>query len=741
MFYSTEILCDKRYALSTVWRAGNTAIGARTTGLHRKAVLEVSVEKTCGTIKDPPGAPIALRLQGTLLYGTARIFQEQCRYVLNDSEKTQRAMSKLYNGMLDDKLDKNAGKAKSVQIILPNDPSFDLDLFQLPPFSFDEPIDGSFFSQDRQASWTSLSLKSRSSQNTQLPQLMLDADSSAGGSYAGGGFRYSASGASVMPDSPTPLAQRFNFQDEDNLLLDVGLFIDDNGNIIEEETRTEPQLPVFPPRPAKVSSDNVVPMIVDDDDIFNPDPAIPATLAGNSRNKALLESSGINPSLITHTPSSPSTLSPSTVVSRQAHHRVTRAKVNFIDDVTQIPLSDYFRFVTNYSEDMEKVAEKKSLARAARRAHDTTLHRQVAQAFTFGRGIFCVANEVGAQYPEHPLAEMFSGDTLAESILGESLTRAKRRRVDLAEPSTPIARGNRGINLDGFEDEQDIELGRMPGSALSDNPSLALNRHSSALPGSSAHGSVQRSASAVRQHADGRLSSAGFPDSPSFFERYSDGDIQLPPQFQSNGGNPFLPSVSSIGAAAGGGGGFVARTGTAVASNAQEDGQKKKNGSDKVGEELRNVSVFYDLVRNVAADEGLARPELSSTYRWVEFGDVVSPFRTNRAAVVGAFMSLLTLATARKLRIHQDEVEGSAIIDRDIFIGTKPKKPVDRKGKGKMKDKKKSKKRSIREISQDNTSDGIDELASDQIFPSPMLPHKSFFLSSELSNNELIGAA
>lgn len=93
-------------------RAGNTAIGARTTGIRRKAVLEVSVAQTCGTIKDPPGAPIALRLQGTLLYGTARIYQEQCRYVLNDSERTQRAMSKLYNGLMDDKLDKNAGKTR-----------------------------------------------------------------------------------------------------------------------------------------------------------------------------------------------------------------------------------------------------------------------------------------------------------------------------------------------------------------------------------------------------------------------------------------------------------------------------------------------------------------------------------------------------------------------------------------------------------------------------------------------------
>lgn len=75
-------------------------------------MLDVSVEKTCGTIKDPPGAPIALRLQGTLLYGTARIYQEQCRYILNDSERTQRALLKLSNSLMDDKLETNAGKAK-----------------------------------------------------------------------------------------------------------------------------------------------------------------------------------------------------------------------------------------------------------------------------------------------------------------------------------------------------------------------------------------------------------------------------------------------------------------------------------------------------------------------------------------------------------------------------------------------------------------------------------------------------
>ena len=531
-----------------------------------------------------------------------------------------------------------------------------------------------------------------------------------------------------MPESPTPLAQCFDFQDEDNLLLDVGLIIDENGNIIEEEPQTEPHLPECPPSFAKNAGGNVVPMIVDDDDdVFNPNLPVYAVLDGKPRSTAALVDQGqINPSLVTDTPTFPSTPSTSTVVSRQADQKVSRAKVSFVDDVTQIPLSDYFKCVTNYSDNMGKVAAKKILARAVRRAHDTTLHRQLARAFTFDRGIFCVANKVGAQYPEHPLTQMFSGEALAESLLGDSLTKAKRRRMDVAEPSTPIARSTRGINLDGPGDEQDIELGRMPGSALSDNPSLALHRQSSVLPGSSAHGSVQRSASAVRQHADGRLSSLGLPDSPGFFERYSDEDLQLPSQVLGSGRKPIIPSVGSFGAAGAGAG---------TAMDAARIGGLMNADFEKVGEEVRNVSVFYDLIRIMADGEGIARPELSSTYRWIEFSDVVSPFRSNRAAVVGAFMSLLTLTTARKLRIHQYEGEGD-VLDRDIFIGVKPKKRVDRKGKGKMKDKKQSKKRGIHEISSDLIGDDIDELASDQIFSSPMLKHTTLFRGSEL-----IGAA
>ncbi|EPE05080.1 rad21 rec8 n terminal domain-containing protein [Ophiostoma piceae UAMH 11346] len=724
MFYSTEILCDKRYALSTVWRAGNTAPGARTTGIRRKAVLDVSVEKTCGTIKDPPGAPIALRLQGTLLYGTARIYQEQCRYILNDSERTQRALLKLSSSLMDDKLESNAGRAKSAQIALPNDPCFDLDLFQLPPFDFDAPLDGSFVSQERQASWTNLSIGSRSSSSTQLPQLVLDADSSAGGSYAGG-FQYSASGASNMPESPTPFGKGFNFPEEDNLLVDVGLFIDENGNIVEEEPRPEPQLPAFPHISSKQTANgmDVVPMIVeDDDDLFNP--LMQQAVGGPQGGKAQADGTATKDSLISQTPSSPSTTSsPSTVHSRQARLRAARSnKTSFLDAVTQIPLSDYYSYVSNYSQHMERVSSKKVHTRDIRRTKDTQFNRRKAYDLTFGRGIFGVADYVKAHYPDHPLSEMFSGAALEEAVFGEDLVRAKQFQLETAEPMTPVTRRTREIR-DGMDDEQEIELGRQPASAMSDNPSLALNRQSSVLPGSSQRGSAQHSATGIIRHPDGRLSSTGFPESPSFIERYSDEGMGFAPDMQSDmqssaRGYAVLPPISSPVAARGHGG-------------------DAGNATNNVGEELRNTSVFYRLIRRMATDEGLPRTG-SKKYRWVEFGDAVAPVKQSRSAVVGAFMSLLTLATANKLKIHQSEAD-TDVIDRDIFIGAIPKsssrKNEDRKGKGK-------KKRTYRDMS-DERSDSLAPPSSrlnSRAYSSPMRSDEPYFMSGARSI-EVAGAA
>ena len=77
----------------------------------RKAIQEVNVPKACETIIEP-GAPLALRLQGNLLYGTARVFAQQCGYVLSDAEKTQSDMMTFFRVIQTSETDPSAGKTK-----------------------------------------------------------------------------------------------------------------------------------------------------------------------------------------------------------------------------------------------------------------------------------------------------------------------------------------------------------------------------------------------------------------------------------------------------------------------------------------------------------------------------------------------------------------------------------------------------------------------------------------------------
>ena len=79
--------------------------------VSRKAIQEVDVEKACTKILEP-GAPIALRLQGSLLYGVSRVFREQCTYMLSDLQKVQHHMNFFFTKFGDSHLDPDACLAK-----------------------------------------------------------------------------------------------------------------------------------------------------------------------------------------------------------------------------------------------------------------------------------------------------------------------------------------------------------------------------------------------------------------------------------------------------------------------------------------------------------------------------------------------------------------------------------------------------------------------------------------------------
>ena len=79
--------------------------------INRKAIRDVNVPKACQTIIDPE-APMALRLQGNLLYGVSRVYLEQCGYLLSDAQNARNAFHMMVKAVKHAALDAEAGKTK-----------------------------------------------------------------------------------------------------------------------------------------------------------------------------------------------------------------------------------------------------------------------------------------------------------------------------------------------------------------------------------------------------------------------------------------------------------------------------------------------------------------------------------------------------------------------------------------------------------------------------------------------------
>ncbi|KAF1942013.1 hypothetical protein EJ02DRAFT_512039 [Clathrospora elynae] len=131
MFYSHEVLTSRKYGVATVWLVATLGSKSSLKRINRKQILEVDVSRACQTIVDPV-APMALRLQGNLLYGVSRVYLQQCGYVLSDAQNAHNAMRMMLRTVKNAALDPNAGKARPDQLVLPDDPSF-LPEFALPP--------------------------------------------------------------------------------------------------------------------------------------------------------------------------------------------------------------------------------------------------------------------------------------------------------------------------------------------------------------------------------------------------------------------------------------------------------------------------------------------------------------------------------------------------------------------------------------------------------------------------------
>lgn len=269
----------------------------------------------------------------------------------------------------------------------------------------------------------------------------------------------------------------------------------------------------------------------------------------------------------------------------------------------------------------------------------------------FGRGLMDVGILTGIPGCIHPLAEQFSGVGLAKSIgmnidfEDPSQPRGGRRSAEVAfGPEEDEERRVRirvddgeqvGRNIQDQEDmlpmfDQEVEVGREPGSALSDlASSVPWNRPLSAAPGSSVHGSAK----AVSFQAGRRVSASplqgrgtALPD----IERLSD-----QPGFGSDGLEPHY--TSSIHGGAGHDSGI-------------QDEQLIRDANDR---ESHN---FLGFLERVAGEKGAIRAsgEMDSQRLWVSFDDLFEEEDSKRVVVTQAFCNVLALASRSMIKVEQD---------------------------------------------------------------------------------------
>ncbi|KAL2117893.1 hypothetical protein VTJ04DRAFT_7553 [Mycothermus thermophilus] len=694
MFYSHEILTSQAYGVATVWLVSTIGLRSSTKKISRKAIQEVNVQKACETILQP-GAPIALRLQGSLLYGLSRVYSQQCHYVLIDAEKVQAHMRAFYSalGGSDNALDPQAGKAKRQDIMLEDDPAFDLNP-NLPTFHFDD--DGNFvvpahFSQSSRKTSSQLSPlqpdQSVTSSNRSIIGAFDLSQSPFGGRDSNFGDAF-GTGAMTPPKDDNDFLQ-LEGDDERELQAfdDWGIEIDADGNVIP--AAEEPQLPQHPefeePEIANTFNDDGPINFDADGDVFmhgalppgafHSDPPLPFA------NDHVQHMAGYDDEHLEN-PEEQQMVDPVEDNSVQAPVRAQRKRRRAVlapDEHTKVPRHEVKSWSTNYLANAEK---------ATRPRHGTTITEARKNAFNlvFGCGIAGVGLPTGLPGLPHPLAPDFAGHGLQARLLGIFITVPADRAVETSrgrrrtalealelEEEEAERRVRRRLNNDEAseaaqhaqqpnlpEHEDDVEVGRRAGSALPDLPSdVPWNRQSSQIPSSSikAAGSKppSRHVSASPLHGRGSLNIPG-PE----IERFSDNQ----PFLGSDGFGP-LPGSGDAGNDSIGSKDSFLLPGTGLGGDTQSTSQLMRAALDREGHN------FADYVATVALEKGydnlpnqetsqsasgtdIGAGEQAQQLRWVNFDALFEPEDQTRAVVAQAFYHVLSLATKNVLRVRQD---------------------------------------------------------------------------------------
>ncbi|KAH8131808.1 hypothetical protein FP744_10003284 [Trichoderma asperellum] len=666
MFYSHEILSSTQYGVATIWLVATVGKGNQKR-LTKKAIQEVNVPKACEKILDP-GAPLALRLQGNLLYGVSRVFEQQCAYVLTDAEKTQSDMVTFFRIIQTSETDPRAGKTKRQNIILQDDPAFDpftslpnLNLLQWDKDFVLFPSQGSSskFSQmtplATAGSQGSFSPRHRSALiNLELPPSSQSAASCRLPSDFG---RLSPLfGKSIHhPDSMAefqPLAG-----DEFPSISGIGFEFDAEGNlvsILDQETEPEPELPPLPSATNATSSlglqqvmkDDQVLILGEEENLIDFEDQLLQGTNDVPPNASIQQPSEAQPQVAEQTEAGTNRVSAKMARSRRINPHAV------LDERIQISSRELRDWTENY------VANAESL-RQQQRKTITTLGqaRKNAMALIYDYGVARVGAYHQTEGLIHPLAADFSGISLKARLQG--------KEPDEIEQLEPVKRGRRRKSDEAFEDEhgadertakqrviEEVELGRggnhdeahimfddnsVPEIGMDAPPpmedhhsssAMPWSRPGSAVPGSSVRGSAQKprtapsplfgrgsALNAIDRHSDPAEPLFGMDDFGSH-----DSSFQL--------GGPVGP----------------------LDYDRDNATQFSTQGLDVTSQD------FLGYVAEQAAKTGVVYGRDKKHRRWIEFEELAEPTTHPRAVAAQAFLHVLSLASKNVISVHQEGV-------------------------------------------------------------------------------------
>ncbi|KAK5191161.1 R8 protein [Exophiala xenobiotica] len=233
LIIASLVLTSRQYGVATIWLVATLGSKSNLKKVTRRAILDVDLPKACQTITEPE-LPMALRLQGSLLFGVTRVFSQQCGYFLTDITSLRDKMRGTEHIFKEMEVDPEVSKARPEQLNIQEDPFFLPELhlnFDLAAFGFpsdDSTVSSAHSPRSLPSSQSSLQIGDEE-EPEQEAGLDIPSYSTPGGS---GGFEGGSGATSSAVQSGSKAAQHSSVFGEEPLVLDEPVFdLGDDGHL------------------------------------------------------------------------------------------------------------------------------------------------------------------------------------------------------------------------------------------------------------------------------------------------------------------------------------------------------------------------------------------------------------------------------------------------------------------------------------------------------------------------------